>query len=68
LAEFQSWVDKAKATNTWLVLVYHQVDPNATDTYNTYPADFNAQLNVIKTSGVPVRTINQALDELIPQL
>lgn len=68
LAEFQSWVDQAKTTNTWLVLVYHQVDPNATDTYNTYPADFNGQLNVIKTSGIPVRTINQALDELTPQL
>jgi peptidoglycan/xylan/chitin deacetylase (PgdA/CDA1 family) len=68
LAEFQSWVDQAKATNTWLVLVYHQVDPNATDTYNTFPTDFNAQLNAIKTSGIPVRTVNQALDELIPQL
>ncbi len=69
LAEFQSWVDQAKATNTWLVLVYHQINPDtASGTYNTYPADFNAQLNVIKNSGIPVRTVNQALDELIPQL
>jgi peptidoglycan/xylan/chitin deacetylase (PgdA/CDA1 family) len=68
LAEFQSWVDTAKATNTWLVLVYHQTDPNATDTYNTFPSDFNAQLNVIKNSGITVKTVNQALDELISQL
>jgi peptidoglycan/xylan/chitin deacetylase (PgdA/CDA1 family) len=69
LAEFQSWVDQAKATNTWLVLVYHQVDPDpAAGTYNTYPTDFNAQLNAIKNSGIPVRTMNQALDELMAQL
>lgn len=69
LAEFQSWVDEAKATNTWLVLVYHQVNPDtASGTYNTYPTDFDAQLNIIKNSGIPVRTVNQALNELTPQL
>jgi hypothetical protein len=69
LAQIQSWVAQAQATKTWLVLVYHQVstDPNAGD-YNTTPAQLNDQFNAIKTSGIPVVTVAQALAELKPQL
>ncbi|MDB5165066.1 MAG: hypothetical protein JWL89_692 [Candidatus Saccharibacteria bacterium] len=70
-AEVQSWVDTAKATNTWLVLVYHQIDTNlASDDslYNTPPADFDAQLAYIKASGIAVKNITQAMAELTPQL
>ncbi len=69
LAEVQSWIAQAQATNTWLVLVYHQVDtaPSAGD-YNTYPSDFDAQLQAIKSSGIAVETVAQALAELEPQL
>lgn len=69
LAEVQSWIDTAKATNTWLILVYHQIDPDtAAGDYNTYPSDFDAQLAAIKASGVAVETVNQALNEITPQL
>lgn len=69
LAQVQGWVNQAKATNTWLILVYHQVDPStASGDYNTYPSDLDAQLAAIKSSGVTVKTVNQALDELLPQL
>lgn len=69
LTQIQAWVNQAKATSTWLVLVYHQIDanPNAGD-FNTPPADFDAQMNAIKNSGVTVETVAQALAELKSQL
>jgi peptidoglycan/xylan/chitin deacetylase (PgdA/CDA1 family) len=69
LAQIQSWIAQAQATNTWLVLVYHQVttDPNAGD-YNTTPADLDAQFNAIQNSGIAVETVAQALSEIKPQL
>ncbi len=69
LTQIQAWVTQAQATNTWLVLVYHQVsdDPAAGD-YNTPPATLDAQLNAIKNSGVTVETVAQALTELKAQL
>ncbi len=68
-AEVQSWINKAIATKTWLVLVYHQVDSNAAaGEYNTSPAVLDAELAGIQASGIKVETIKQALAELIPQL
>ena len=68
-AQVKAWVAQAQATNTWLVLVYHQINPStATGTYNTYPADFDAQMAAIKNSGVTVKTVKDALAELKPQL
>lgn len=69
LSDVVAWINQAKATNTWLVLVYHQIDPSTSaGTYNTYPSDFDAQLSAIKSSGVTVKTVGQALQELVPQL
>ena len=69
VAQIQGWIAQAQATNTWLVLVYHQVstDPAAGD-YNTPPADLDNQFNAIKNSGIAVETVAQALSELKPQL
>ena len=65
----QAWVNHAIATNTWLVLVYHEVDAGAADpTYAVTPENLDAELNIIKQSGVAVVTVNQALDEILPQL
>jgi len=67
LAEYQSWLDHAKATNTWLVLVYHRIadDPGE---YDNTKADFVAQMNALTASNLPVVTYNQALDEIVSQL
>ncbi len=68
-AQLQSWIDQAKASNAWLILVYHQVDPDTTaGAYNTYPADFDSQMSQIKSSGISVETVSQALQEVQPQL
>ncbi|WP_327003223.1 polysaccharide deacetylase family protein [Dactylosporangium sp. NBC_01737] len=71
LAELQSWLNQAKATNTWLVLVYHRVVPSGqTDggQYDTNQADFEQQLNALQNSGLTVKTYNDALDEVTAQL
>lgn len=72
-AEITNWVAQAKATNTWLVLTYHSVDPNTTNPasgvqYNVTPTQLDSQLAAIKTSGITVRTMQQALAEITPQL
>jgi len=71
--EVADWVAQAQATSTWLVLVYHSVDPNLTNPvdsgiYNVTPTQFAAQLAAIKSSGVTVLTMQKALAEVTPQL
>jgi peptidoglycan/xylan/chitin deacetylase (PgdA/CDA1 family) len=67
-AEVQSWVNHAIATNTWLVLVYHEVSATTADpTYAVTPANLDAELNIIKQSGVAVVTVDQALTEIQSQ-
>ncbi|MFZ2887328.1 MAG: MBG domain-containing protein, partial [Minisyncoccia bacterium] len=50
MAEFQSWVNKAKEDKVWLILVYHRVMTDADivlspiDPFDTHKADFDAQM------------------------
>lgn len=67
LAELQGWIDHAKATNTWLVLVYHRVANDPGD-YDTFTTDFAAQMQALNASGVTVKTYEAALQEILPQL
>jgi peptidoglycan/xylan/chitin deacetylase (PgdA/CDA1 family) len=72
-AQIADWVAQAKATNTWLVLVYHSVDPDTTSAidggiYNVTPTQLNDQLAAIKSSGISVVTMSQAMAEVTPQL
>ncbi len=68
LAEYQSWLNYAKATNTWLVLVYHMVGNSNLEPFDTYTSDFAAQMNALQASGLTVKTYGAALDELVTQL
>lgn len=73
-ANVQAWIDQAKASNAWLVLVYHEVY-NTPDTavpakdraYDVTTTELNAQLDAIKTSGISVETVAQALAEIRAQ-
>lgn len=68
-AQVQTWVNQAIADKSWLVLVYHEVDTNPADsTYAVTPTHLDQELALIKQSGVTVKTVQQALDELVPQL
>ncbi len=68
-AEVQSWVNQAMASNSWLVLVYHEVNSTSGgSSYSTTTANFDAQMSVINNSGITVKTTNQAIDEIASQL
>ncbi len=70
-AQVAAWVNQAATQHTWLVLVYHGVgDPVIPDSaaWSITPANLDAQLGAIKTSGISVQTVSQALDEITPQL
>ncbi|HKX73700.1 MAG TPA: polysaccharide deacetylase family protein [Candidatus Saccharimonadales bacterium] len=63
LAQFQAWVNKAKADRTWLVIVYHKVDTANLEPYDTYKADFDAQMAWLAQSGISVQRLDTALAE-----
>jgi peptidoglycan/xylan/chitin deacetylase (PgdA/CDA1 family) len=66
-ADVAGWIAQAKADKTWLVLVFHQIDPDTSlEPYGVTPADFDSMMQSIQTSGVPGVTTRQALDELLP--
>jgi peptidoglycan/xylan/chitin deacetylase (PgdA/CDA1 family) len=72
-AQIADWVAQAQATKTWLIIVYHSVDPDLTNPadsgiYNITPTQLSAQLGAIKSSGVTVETMKQALAEVKPQI
>ncbi|HSX35309.1 MAG TPA: Ig-like domain-containing protein [Patescibacteria group bacterium] len=70
-AQVAGWVTQAQQTKTWLVLVYHTVeaDPNAgTEDYSVTPANFDAEMSQIKSSGIAAEPVNQALAEVKAQL
>ncbi len=68
LAQYQAWINEAKAENSWLILVYHKVTTGVPDPYDTLLPDFQTQLQAIKNSGITVKTYSAALDELTSQL
>jgi peptidoglycan/xylan/chitin deacetylase (PgdA/CDA1 family) len=67
IGTYQSWLDQAKATNTWLIIVYHRVatDP---DQFDTTPTNFAQQMTALQNSGITVKTAEDALNEVTPQL
>ncbi|MDB5163481.1 MAG: hypothetical protein JWS12_98 [Candidatus Saccharibacteria bacterium] len=71
-AQVQGWIDGAIAQKAWLILVYHEVATKPVDPtdalYTTQPSDLDAELAYLKNSGVTVKTVNQALNEILPQL
>jgi peptidoglycan/xylan/chitin deacetylase (PgdA/CDA1 family) len=68
-ADVASWIAQAKATNTWLVIVYHSVTPTGVfDADTTSTADLDAELQDIQASGIPVKTMTAALAEVDAQL
>ncbi|MER7009450.1 polysaccharide deacetylase family protein [Dactylosporangium sp. NPDC000555] len=68
-AQVGQWVDQAMRDKSWLVLVYHEVSTTAEDpTYAVTPANLEAELKLIQSKGIAVRTVDEALDEVVPQL
>lgn len=65
--DVQGWINTAKNSNTWLVLVYHEVGAKlGGDAYNTDTAVFDAHMAAVKNSGLPMVTVRQALSGSTP--
>lgn len=67
--QFKDWVEKARANNYWLVLVYHPVedDDRGVNPYGTSKTRFAEQMQAIKDAGIEVKTMRDALNEVMPQ-
>jgi peptidoglycan/xylan/chitin deacetylase (PgdA/CDA1 family) len=61
-------IDKAIRDKTWLVLVYHDVQPTQNDAYTVTTENLDATLSYLKQNNVAVVTTNQALSEIKPQM
>ncbi len=67
-AQVAEWVARAQQDKTWLILVYHKVGATNLGAYDSYSSDFDQHLASIQAANIPVQTVNQALNEILPQL
>lgn len=73
IAEFESWLNEAKQSQAWLVLVYHNVTNSnqgqgpAVAAYNVTPSNFALQMAALQQSGLAVETVESALNILSSQ-
>lgn len=65
-AQIADWLKTARDNKVWLILVYHQVggDDSA---FTRRTADFERDMQAVKTSGLGVKTIRDAYAEVAPQ-
>lgn len=67
LSYLKQQLEAAKASNGWLILVYHEID-NDDNKFSVSSETFEQQLQAIGESSIPVLTVRQALQELQAQL
>ena len=63
LDQVKEWIDTAKASNTWLILVFHQTDNDNANCYGDTPAMLQNIVDYLKTSNVNVVTVSQGLKQ-----
>lgn len=68
--DIKNWLVQTTRDKSWMVLLYHGIDNpvDETDPDSISPQIFKTQLSEIQKSGLPVVTMKQALDEIIPQI
>jgi len=67
LERFQAALDEAKQKAGWLILVYPRVRDNHPHRTTVNPLAFAEQLELIRKSGITVKTVEGALDEVWAQ-
>lgn len=60
--QIQRYIDTAKQKNAWIVLIYHEVNPDSKSYYNVKPDQFEAQMKTVRDSAIRTTTVGQALD------
>lgn len=63
-SKLASALDEAKASNGWLILVYHRVDSDTSGEPVISPAQFHEQLTTLKESKITVTTVTAAMQEI----
>ena len=66
LAELQAWIAQAMAEKTWLVLMFHQIDGDLTQSLGVTEAFFQESVDAIATSGIEVVTVHEGLSRMNP--
>ncbi len=66
LAQVQGWIDTAKATNSWLILVFHQIDSQSTiasrgESDGSTPELLAQIASYVKSQNISVKTVSGAL-------
>ena len=67
-AQIQSWINDAKANNSWMILVYHEVQSTPNNDWAISPNALRSQMKLVKDSGVTVLKTGDALAEVKSQL
>lgn len=62
LDELKGYVDRAKLAKGWQPFFFHRIVENPTDPNDISTADFNALIDYIAASNVPVATVGQVLN------
>lgn len=67
-AQVKSWIDYARQSRAWLVLVYHGIGASAASGegsgYTTTKANFQVEMSYLRSSGVTVLPVSTALSQL----
>jgi peptidoglycan/xylan/chitin deacetylase (PgdA/CDA1 family) len=60
-AQIRAAAERARASNLWIVFVYHDVDPEPKEPDDVTPELFAAHIDAITSTDIPVRTVESAL-------
>jgi hypothetical protein len=66
MAQFQSWLDDARNSNAWLILMFHQVNDDFTADLGVSPALFQQMVDALVAQQVTVVTMEQGLGLMNP--
>ncbi len=61
IGEVQGWINQAALDKTWLILMFHQIDPSATDSLSVTPSFLQQVVNYTDTANVDVVTVKQGI-------
>jgi glucose/arabinose dehydrogenase/peptidoglycan/xylan/chitin deacetylase (PgdA/CDA1 family) len=65
VSEIQSWIDVARQTKTWLILMFHQIDLSGSSLSAT-PATLQAVVNYINSISMPQITLTEGIQLMNP--
>ena len=59
VADISAWIDQAEQSNTWLILMFHQINDDPAATFGTTESELQSVINYTTTTGVNVVTVAQ---------